>query len=54
MQYTLITSQGQIQQFFVLAVAQLYKQIYGGVVVTNEVLETVEEVALVDECIALT
>ena len=38
MQYTLIQSNGKIQQFYVLAVAELYQTIYGGVVVTPQVL----------------
>jgi hypothetical protein len=39
MTYTLITKQGQVRQFFVLAVAELYQTIYGGVVITPQVLE---------------
>lgn len=42
MTYTLITKQGKILQFFVLAVAELYCTIYGGVVVTNDVLKEVD------------
>jgi hypothetical protein len=38
MQYTLITKSGQVMQFFVLATANLYQTIYGGVVVTPEIL----------------
>lgn len=41
MQYTLIQSNGRIQQFFVLAVAELYQSIYGGVVVTPQILQQV-------------
>lgn len=43
MTYTLITKQGRVLQFFVLAVAELYQTLYGGVVVTNEVLKEVDK-----------
>ena len=46
MTYTLITKQGKVLQFFVLAVAELYCTIYGGVVVTNEILKEVDTVAV--------
>ena len=42
MQYTLITKTGKVMQFYVKAVAELYQQINGGVVITQQVLETVE------------
>lgn len=42
MQYTLITKNGKIMQFYVKSVAELYQQINGGVVLTQQVLETVE------------
>jgi hypothetical protein len=44
MQYTLITSQGKIMQFYVKAVAELYQSLNGGVVITQQILvdETVE------------
>lgn len=38
MQFTLITKEGKVMQFFIQAVAEMYQTIYGGVVVTNEVL----------------
>jgi hypothetical protein len=38
MKYTLIAPSGKIMQFFVQDVAALYQTIYGGVVVTNDVL----------------
>ena len=38
MQYTLITSKGQIMQFYVKAVAELYQTINGGVVFTQQIL----------------
>jgi len=42
MKYTLITSNGSIKQFFTEAMANLYKDLYGGVVMTQQVLETVD------------
>jgi hypothetical protein len=44
MSYTLITSKGTIMQFYIEAVANTYKGIYGGVVFTQQVLETVDKV----------
>ena len=40
MQYTLITKTGKIMQFYVKSVAELYQSINGGVVFTQQVLET--------------
>ena len=42
MQYTLITRKGRVMQFYILAVAELYQSIEGGVVITQQVLETVD------------
>ena len=42
MQYTLITSTGQVMQFYIQAVADLYQTINGGVVITQQILETVD------------
>jgi hypothetical protein len=42
MEYTLITSTGKVMQFYVKAVAEMYQQINGGVVFTQQVLETAE------------
>lgn len=44
MQYTLITSKGNIMQFYVKSVADLYQSLKGGVVITQQILvdETVE------------
>jgi hypothetical protein len=39
MQYTLITAQGKIMQFYVKDVAEMYKAINGGVVFTQQILE---------------
>jgi hypothetical protein len=46
MQYTLITAQGKIMQFYVLAVAEMYQAINGGVVFSQQVLaqETAQKV----------
>ena len=46
MQYTLITKNGKIMQFYVKSVAELYQQINGGVVLTQQVLETAENVEI--------
>lgn len=43
MQYTLITSKGKIMQFYVKEVADLYQCINGGVVFTQQVLDTQKE-----------
>ena len=44
MQFTLITKRGTIMQFFIKSVAELYQQIYGGVVFSSQILEVVETV----------
>jgi len=38
MNYTLITSQGKIMQFYVKSVADLYQTLNGGVVITQQIL----------------
>ena len=40
MKYTLITKQGKVMQFFIQAVAELYQQGLGGVVITEQIFET--------------
>jgi hypothetical protein len=40
MQYTLITAQGKIMLFYVLAVAEMYQALNGGVVISQQVLST--------------
>ncbi len=40
MQYTLITPKGKVYTFFLQAVAETYQQAYGGVVFTQQVLDT--------------
>ena len=48
MKYTLITSKGSIKQFFTEAMANLYKDLYGGVVITQQILEMVDNSADID------
>jgi len=38
MNYTLITKTGRIMTFYIEGVANLYQSIYGGVVITQQVL----------------
>jgi hypothetical protein len=38
MKYTLITPKGSIKQFYTEAMANLYKELYGGVVITQQIL----------------
>ena len=38
MQFTLITKQGRIMQFFIKSVAEMYQSLYGGVVITQQIL----------------
>ena len=42
MKYTLLTSKGSIRQFYVLAMAETYQAIYGGVIITDVVLKQQE------------
>jgi hypothetical protein len=42
MQYTLITKTGKIMQFYVKGVADLYQQLNGGVVFTQQILVDTE------------
>ena len=44
MKYTLITSNGKVLTFFVKAVAEQFRAAFGGVVFTQQVLETKETV----------
>jgi len=39
MKFTLITSNGKVLTFFVKAVAETYQQAFGGVVITQQILE---------------
>lgn len=49
MQYTLITNQNKIRQFYVQATAELYQIIEGGVVVASAMLDAATEVVLETE-----
>ena len=40
MQFTLITSKGKVYTFFIKAVAETYQQAFGGVVITQQIIET--------------
>ena len=44
MKYTLITRNGKVLTFFLKAVAEQFQTAYGGVVFTQQVLETKETV----------
>lgn len=46
MQYTLITKSGKILTFFIKATAELYQQIYGGVVITQQIFQQDETVGV--------
>ena len=46
MQYTLITKTGKVMQFYVKGVAELYQQLNGGVVITQQIL--VDETAQIE------
>lgn len=43
MNYTLITSKGRVMQFYIRSVAELYQAKEGGVVFTQQILETVDK-----------
>lgn len=38
MKYTLIASNGKVYTFFIKAVAEMYRQAYGGNIITAEIL----------------
>jgi hypothetical protein len=42
MRYTLITGKGSVMRFYILAMAELYQKLYGGVVLSADVLSEVE------------
>ena len=44
MEYTLITSKGTVMQFYVKGVAELYRSINGGVIVTADILDVKDTV----------
>jgi hypothetical protein len=39
MKYTLLLKNGKLLQFYLLSVAEMYKNIYGGVIITDDVLK---------------
>lgn len=39
MQYTLITGKGKVYTFFIRAVAEQFQMAYGGVVISQQILE---------------
>ena len=47
MSYTLLTKNGKIMQFYVLAIAELYLTIKGGTLFCNEILEKSESLETV-------
>jgi hypothetical protein len=47
MSYTLLTKNGKIMQFYVLAIAELYLTIKGGTLFCNEILERSESLETV-------
>jgi hypothetical protein len=38
MKYTVITNQGKIKQFYIQSVAEMYRNLNGGVVFTQQIL----------------
>lgn len=44
MEYTLITKQGTVMQFYVKGVAEMYQVLNGGVIVTADILEVKDQV----------
>ena len=42
MRFTLITKNGRIMQFYVQSVAEMYRNLYGGVLVSEDVLVVAE------------
>lgn len=49
MKYTLITRNGKVLTFFLQVVAEQFRAAYGGVVITQQVLETQETAETVDQ-----
>lgn len=43
MKYTVITKQGKVMCFYIEDTARMYAQLYAGTVITEAVLDTVEE-----------
>jgi len=49
MRFTLITKDGKIMQFYVESVANLYRNLHGGVVFTKQVLDNVSNSVIMEE-----
>ena len=49
MKYILITSQGRVMTFYFKSMAETWQQVYGGVVVQEQQIETVELVDMPQE-----
>ena len=49
MQYTLITAQGKIMQFYILSVAETYQALQGGVVFSQQILKQEQAAQTVDQ-----
>ncbi len=45
MSYTLVTATGQVFQFYIKQCADCYQQAFGGVVFTQQILETADQPA---------
>jgi hypothetical protein len=45
MPFSLITSTGKVYTFYVKSVAELYQQIHGGVVITNQIVTQLADVS---------
>ena len=43
MKYTLICKDGKVRQFYIEGVARMYQGILGGVLMTEQILETTED-----------
>jgi hypothetical protein len=50
MKYTLITAQGKVMPFFILAVAETYKLAFGGVIFTADVLQQPDPLTVQVSC----
>jgi len=48
MKFTLINGQGRIRLFYVQSVAEMYRNLEGGVVITAEVLDKLVEGATIE------
>lgn len=46
MSYTVITRKGTVKQFYIRSVAELYRNINGGVVFSQQILKEVDKVTV--------